>query len=343
MNTIAQITDSYDNTKHTLQVEKFQVIPHSADNSLVIQQGIRQWQVDFTLQPSDEMLITGLYGALDSNRQASQLMDQLFAYSKSAKLVISNDLLTDRPELHMSHWRNVKGGLAIDRAAFYQIREHWLAPEVLSVAPDVRVEVEGVSEPVPVRPQTPDTILYQRFIPELNEVFSLRRASVEEDGERFHRWQNEPRIAEFWEYALSREELDDMLRDRLSDPHCEPLIACFDGVPFGYVETYWALEDRLGPYYDARPFDHGFHVLVGEVNYLGRGRTAHWINAITHYLLLLDPRTDRIMGEPRADNTRILKWIEHTAWYKEREFDFPHKRAALLKCEKHDFFQSTVL
>ncbi|OZG73138.1 GNAT family N-acetyltransferase [Hahella sp. CCB-MM4] len=345
MNTIAHIDTSTADNAFSPQQEKFQLIPHSADNCLLIQKGTRQWQIDFSQHTLEDntWLLTGLYGSIENTLLAGQLMDQLFAYTKAQRLIISEAILAGNPVLRMPHWRPCEQGVSIERVAFYQIREHWLSPELLSVAPDARVKREGVAETVPVRPQIPDTVLYQRQIPGLNEVFSLRRATIEEDGERFHRWQNEPRVAKFWEYPFSRQELDDMLRDRRADPHCEPLIGCFDGQPFAYFESYWGLEDRLGPYYDARPFDHGYHVLVGEPKYLGGGRTLHWINALSHYLFLLDPRTERLVGEPRADNSKLLKWVEHTAWYKEREFDFPHKRAALLKCEREEYFSTTVL
>ncbi len=345
MNTIAHIDTSTAGSTFPSQPEKLLLIPHSADSCLLIQKGTRQWQIDFKQHSveTDTCILTGLYGSIESTNLAGQLIDQLFGYTKAKRLVISETILAGNPVLKMPHWEPCEQGLKIDRAAFYQIREHWLCPELLSVAPDVRVKREGSVDPIPVRPQIPDTILYQRQIPELNEVFSLHRATIEKDGERFHRWQNEPRVAKFWEYPFSREELDDMLRERRADQHCEPLIGCFDGKPFAYFESYWGMEDRLGPYYDARPFDHGYHVLVGEAKFLGGGRALHWINAVSHYLFLLDPRTERLVGEPRADNSKLLKWVEHTAWYKEREFDFPHKRAALLKCEREEFFSTTEL
>ncbi len=325
--------------------EKFQRIPHPDGNSLMIQQGTRQWQFDLHQDPTAEGTVTiaSWYGPVENPMQVGLVLDQVFAHTGAQCLRLSCQVLADTAALTMPHWQQDLTGASISRQAFYQLRENWLSPALNSVTPDIRVSREGIAAPVPVRPHIPDGVVYQRQIPALNEVFSLRKATLEEDGERFHRWQNEPRIAKYWEYPFSREKLDAYLQERRDDPHCEPLIASFDGQPFGYIETYWCLEDRLGPYYDARPFDHGFHVLVGETTFLGRGRSLHWVNAVSHFLFLLDPRTDRLAGEPRADNQKLLKLLDSTAWYKEREFDFPHKRAALVKCERESFFGTSLL
>ena len=324
--------------------DKFKLIPHAAADSLIVQQGTRQWQLGLQHDTATSTTrIEHWYGPAQSTRQIGLVLDQVLAHTQADHLQILDQVLTEVPALNLPHWQPEAGGRSISRAAFYQLREIWLSPVLNAVAPDIRVSREGVIAPVPVRPQIPDGIIYQRQIPALNEVFTLRKATLAEDGERFHRWQNEPRIAEYWEYPFSREKLDAYLQERRDDAHCEPLIASFDGQPFGYIETYWCQEDRLGPYYDVRPFDHGFHVLVGEVAFLGGGRSIHWVNAVSHFLFLLDPRTDRLAGEPRADNQKLLKLLEPTAWYKEREFDFPHKRAALLKCDRETFFTTTVL
>ncbi|WP_369600209.1 GNAT family N-acetyltransferase [Hahella sp. SMD15-11] len=224
----------------------------------------------------------------------------------------------------------------IDRALFYQLREPWLSPALWPVTP-----YAGLAQSA--RAVLPDGVVYERHVAALGGTLSLRCASVTEDGERFWRWQNEPRVSRVWEYAWPRKQLDDYLRERLDDPHSMPLIACLDEHPFGYVEAYWAQEDRLGDYYDAQPWDAGFHLLVGEAWFLGRGRAIHLINGISHFLFLLDPRTGCLVGEPRADNAVLLRYLSQTAWYKEREFDFPHKRAALVKCDRLAFFHTTRL
>ncbi|GLQ32741.1 GNAT family N-acetyltransferase [Litoribrevibacter albus] len=301
--------------------------------------GQRHWQLDYE-RTGDQLTVTRWLGRTNDIRSSYQVLDQLIASLGIEELTLSNEVLSEGAQaIDPRHWQASDKGLTIQRDAFYQIRETFLADALLTITPDIRTEREGVEHPVPVRPQLPEGVLYRRQIPQLNVVFELYHATVEHDGERFHKWQNDPRVAEFWEYPFSREKLDEYLHNCRNDAHSAPLIACFDGVPFGYIETYWGQEDRLGPYYDARPFDHGFHLLVGEPDFLGGGRAEYWLKAVSHFLFLLDPRTDRLVGEPRSDNKNLLKWTEKVGWRKDKEFDFPHKRAALMICDKAHFIK----
>lgn len=65
--------------------------------------------------------------------------------------------------------------------------------------------------------------------------------------------------------------------------------------------------------------------------------------SVTHYLFLDDPRTQRIVGEPRASNHKMLSYCAHAAYDKVKEFDFPHKRAMLVCCERERFFHEVPL
>ncbi|BCG00958.1 hypothetical protein PPGU19_055260 [Paraburkholderia sp. PGU19] len=117
-----------------------------------------------------------------------------------------------------------------------------------------------------------------------------------------------------------------------------PLIGCFDDEPFAYFEVYWAKEDRIAPFYDAGDFDRGLHLLVGNSDYQSAGKLRAWFNGILHYMFLDDPRTQRIVGEPRIDHTRHIAWMHRLGAYTLKEFDFPHKRAALVIVEREPYF-----
>jgi RimJ/RimL family protein N-acetyltransferase len=139
--------------------------------------------------------------------------------------------------------------------------------------------------------------------------------------------------------AQSKEDLDAYIRRMEQDPHQRPIIGTLDGKPFGYFEVYWTPEDRLGPYYEHDPFDRGFHFLIGDLAALGKG-TGAIIQSMVHFIFLDDPRTRRVMGEPRHDNIKLLRYLQTVpGWVKVKEFDFPHKRAALLQIRREDFFR----
>ncbi|MNP85895.1 N(6)-hydroxylysine O-acetyltransferase [compost metagenome] len=44
-----------------------------------------------------------------------------------------------------------------------------------------------------------------------------------------------------------------------------------------------------------------------------------------------------MVAEPRADNAKMIGYMESVGFHKEKEFDFPHKRAALMLLERRAF------
>ena len=200
--------------------------------------------------------------------------------------------------------------------------------------------VEGRTHPE--RPTLPQGVVYDRFDPLLGMRMSFRRVDLARDLAMFHAWMNDMRVAYFWELAQSEAELAGYLTRLEADPHAWPLIGCFDGEPAGYFEVYWGKEDRLGPYYDAHDYDRGWHGLIGDRRHLGTAKTAGWLRGLTHFLFLDDPRTEKMVGEPRVDSVKLLRYADALAYEKVKEFDFPHKRAALMHCWRERFFAEVL-
>lgn len=132
------------------------------------------------------------------------------------------------------------------------------------------------------------------------------------DLQLLHKWMNDPRVAKFWGCAGPIEVQEKFLRGNLESKHSFPAIGCWDGKPFGYVEVYWVKEDILGSLLsagEAKDWDRGFHVLVGEQEFRGAHRLSRWISALAHYCLVADLRTDSVVLEPRIDNGRYVSLI----------------------------------
>lgn len=278
-------------------------------------------------------------GEQDQRRVRSALLsilDIVFSTHQELRAIIVNheiDRLMDGAMLR---------GRILTRQTFYQWPELWLAAGVAYPRPVEWVMSEHASHPL--RPPQPDGEFYRRYVPTLNKVLSFKTVDVTRDLDRFHDWMNHPRIAPAWELGLPKPELEKYLLERQSDPHIFSVFGYFDDEPFGYFELYWTLEDRLGPYYQAQDFDRGIHLLVGNPAYLGAQYFAAWFTGLTHFLFLDDPRTMNVMGEPRADNKSILKHLQTVPSFQVvKEFDFPHKRAALAECTRARFFDLVKL
>ncbi|WP_179381005.1 GNAT family N-acetyltransferase [Jannaschia marina] len=229
------------------------------------------------------------------------------------------------------------GGATIRKAGFLQAPDAWLRhPQTPRPGAADVAGPEGRDHPL--RPANPEGLVYERHFADAGVTVAFWSVEVDRDLDMFHRWQNDPRVAYFWEEDKSKEELRAFLETRQADPHNFSVIGTYDGEPVGYFEIYWAREDRLGAHYDAGAWDRGWHGLIGETAQLGRRKTSAWIRALTHYIFLDCPMTEVVVGEPRVDNAKLLRYADAMAYEKVKEFDFPHKRSALMRCRRSAFF-----
>lgn len=184
------------------------------------------------------------------------------------------------------------------------------------------------------------------------------------DTDLLHDWMNQPRVSAFWGVSGPHETQEFFLKQSLSSKHSFPAIGCWDGKPFGYFELYWVKEDHLGRHLtgsDVNDWDRGFHALVGEQEFRGQHRVKVWASALVHFFWLCDPRTQRVLVEPRTDNVkcvsfpqacflpstndksrganrsfdffqpRFINYLQDVGFHKEKEISFPYKQAALMK------------
>ncbi|KAL8904022.1 MAG: hypothetical protein Q9207_003540 [Kuettlingeria erythrocarpa] len=133
------------------------------------------------------------------------------------------------------------------------------------------------------------------------------------DTDLLHSWMNDPRVNAMWGEAGPRSKQEAFLRTALNSKYSFPVIGCWDGKPFGYFEIYWVKEDHLGRHlssHDYGNWDRGIHALVGEQEFRGPHRVIVWLSALVHYCWLADPRTERVMLEPRVDNKKSVTFLD---------------------------------
>ncbi|WP_111785994.1 GNAT family N-acetyltransferase [Brucella pituitosa] len=250
---------------------------------------------------------------------------------------------SELPQVNALALREVEGLSIVDRNVLRQLPLLWRKQAAHMPYPSIRSAL-GPTDRLPLlRPPRPSGVFYERWIPDLNKTVSFRPIDRRTDMDLFYGWMNQGRVSFFWELAQSPEALETYLLDQERDPHIFGVIANFDNEPTGYFEFYWAREDRLGPHYESEDFDRGWHGLIGNPRHLGRPKTLALFRSVTHYLFLDEPRTQRIVGEPRASHQKMLSYCADVAYDKVKEFDFPHKRAALVCCERDRFFKEVPL
>jgi len=228
--------------------------------------------------------------------------------------------------------------LTTSRRTFWEQPRPWLKAAASSDMPLDHAVTDGRRHPV--RPPNAAGAIYERHFPQIGMTLSLRTVDPEADADVFSGWMNLDRVAYFWDQKGTREEHAAYLAERLADPHMHPMIGYFDDKPFGYFEFYWAKEDRIGPFYDAGDFDRGLHLLIGDSQFQSAGKLKAWWSGVLHYMFVDEPRTQRLVGEPRVDHVRHIAYMHRMGFYTLKEFDFPHKRAALTVIERDTFFDT---
>ena len=194
------------------------------------------------------------------------------------------------------------------------------------------------------RKDLPSGVVYRRYQPLSNTTLSIETFSINKHLDLFYDWHQKKRIADIWELNKPKAALKSYIKALHVAPYVHPVILNYDGVPAGYFEIYWCREDRLAPYYDVDLYDRGMHLLIGDDRYLGFENTfTAWV-ALQHFIFLDESKTESVMLEPRADNQRLLKYLAVLDNVTvEKEFDFPHKRAKLVRCRREGFFKGAYL
>jgi acetyl CoA:N6-hydroxylysine acetyl transferase len=230
-------------------------------------------------------------------------------------------------------------GVAILPGLLWQCAARWL-PAPRAPFPELFTATAGRRHPL--RPGTPAGTVYARAIPWLGRTLSFRTMTEPGDTALFSAWMNDPRVAAIWQETGTRAAHAAHIARLQADPATLPLFGCLDGAPFGYFELYWARESRLGPLYEAGPYDRGWHVAIGDAAVRGRPYLSAWLPSLMHYLFLDEPRTQRIVGEPRADHAQQIRNLHASGFATIATVDFPHKRAALVALTREHFVRDRL-
>ncbi|KAF5368095.1 hypothetical protein D9758_004465 [Tetrapyrgos nigripes] len=247
------------------------------------------------------------------------------------------------------------------RAAFWQgagapVSKHWLRtmvphPSISSFPFPFHTSFtrgEHVLTTHPLRPPkpAPGSVIYSRYIFTLGEqlTFTHIDANNSEHFAAYTKWQNSERVNVGWREKGPDEKHRQYLADRLADPHIMGFIVAWNGEFAGYGEMSWVKEDPMGTYVGGLgDYDQGTHLLIGEEKFRGRHRFTAVMTSMKHACFLRDPRTEVVVGEPRADLPIVPRLVAYLPQELNREFEFPHKRAVYFALRRERFFQAAML
>lgn len=182
-----------------------------------------------------------------------------------------------------------------------------------------------------------DGFAYSRQDAAIGKTIRFRLLDKARDLDLLWRWMNAPHVRPQWKMAEPVDRIAAYIDQNLSDPHQDPYIGYVDDTPVSYWEAYWAKDDILGRYYPADDKDRGWHMLVGDRRFFGRGIAPALITGFTRFLFLDDPLTMKVVGEPSTEARSLLRYAESCAFQEQGEIDLPDKRAKLMFCHRAHF------
>ncbi|KAJ3300888.1 hypothetical protein HDV03_001695, partial [Kappamyces sp. JEL0829] len=185
--------------------------------------------------------------------------------------------------------------------------------------------------------QPSGTLLFQKYFEGTKSCLSIHVASIALHLSHFHDWMNNERVNEFWKEAGTIEQHQRYLEAQLDSKHSLPLIASYDGEPFAYFEMYYADLDKIGEYYDCKKYDRGLHFLVGNDNYRGPHRVAEWLPSLVELAFSDNPKTMRVVSEPRSDNQKMIAYLTGVGFMRLGNVQFPHKEATMMLLQRDQF------
>ncbi|KVH44481.1 GNAT family N-acetyltransferase [Burkholderia diffusa] len=186
----------------------------------------------------------------------------------------------------------------------------------------------------PRRPPAPRGDVYARDLPALGVRFTLRGWQPGEDAVRLANWFDAPRVRDGW--PGTQPGADGTAPD--ADPHVSPLVGCFDGEPFAYVEAFWLKEDPLAPHVGARDYDRGLRMLVGESRWRGPQCIAGWLPSVVHYLFLDDARTEAVGCAVPAGRARVVDTLARHGFARQRRLALADGQPLWMRTLRETFF-----
>lgn len=177
--------------------------------------------------------------------------------------------------------------------------------------------------------------IYTQQVPKLGS-FSFRPLQLENDIPLIHNWVNRE-YAQYWQMQrTTAEQVRTAYTAITQAKHAQAFMGFYNDVPAFLWESYWAMNDPIGKYYDVQEGDYGLHLLVAPPDRPIHGFTLHILETIMDYMLT-DNAVERIIVEPDTRNEKMHVLTRRVGFEYVQELSLPHKKAFLAFCTRQQY------
>lgn len=169
-------------------------------------------------------------------------------------------------------------------------------------------------------------------------TFEPLDVSDEQQLELLHGWVTHPRSVYWMMQGATRADVRDAYAAIAADPHHDAWLGRVDGRPLFLAETYDpAHAEALAGLPELQPGDGGMHLLVAPPSGAPvAGLTTAIFDAVMAFCFA-DPRVQRVVVEPDADNAAIRAKNVAAGFTELRKIPMPGKTAMLSVCARGDW------
>ena len=157
------------------------------------------------------------------------------------------------------------------------------------------------------------------------------------DLARLHDWLNRPHVAEWWEGAVSFDHVREYFTADIANPVIDPMLACLDGEPVGYVQVYRVMGADPEWWQDETdPGARGIDQFLANADQLNQGLGSRMVREFVARIFA-DPAVTKIQTDPSPRNGRAIRAYEKAGFRRVAEVDTPDGPAILMRIERSEW------
>jgi RimJ/RimL family protein N-acetyltransferase len=182
----------------------------------------------------------------------------------------------------------------------------------------------------------PGTLLFSRYVPELDTHLSFRSLDLTLDLDRIYDWVNKAYAQKFWQLAGSRSMIETIYQGILENPQVHSFIGLVGDTPMCQIDLYTVVADELGQHIPAMPGDCGLHLLMCPPREMQKGWSTYGLRVFQEFYFSF-PEGKRLFAEPDQDNHTANQLAINTGFRFLGTIELSYKTANLYCLQRADF------
>ncbi len=179
-------------------------------------------------------------------------------------------------------------------------------------------------------------IKFSRYFPKSNYTLDMRPFDMRQDLEVIHDWVNRDYAKKFWQMDGPIQTLEAFYIKNCCCDYSSSFIGLINGEHAFLIEPYWPMREPVGKYYDAKPDDYGFHIMVKPPTAATTSLLINTFRTALEYMFTL-PRLGRVIGEADHKNAKLDALTRLVGYKLQEVITMPEKQANLTICTRESY------